>query len=91
MEENEFNPNWTSIPGDTIRDIVKEKHISYRVLRRELNLSHKEFRGLLWNGKTRITLGIARKLNELLGGSIEFWMMRDFNYWKKFNELKNIE
>src|SRR5690606_28637993 len=34
----------------------------------------------LIQGRSAITLSLARKLHETVGGSIEFWMARDFRY-----------
>jgi plasmid maintenance system antidote protein VapI len=77
---NEYNPDVVSIPGDSIREIVKEKGISYKRLRKDLQLSRKQFYHLLWGGTLRITTEIAKGLETFVGGTKEFWISRDKNY-----------
>lgn len=80
---NEYSPDVVSIPGDTIREIIKEKRISYKTLRKNLQISRKQFHQLLWSGTLRITPEIAEKLEQSIGGTKEFWINRDKNYLDK--------
>lgn len=74
-----FQPDWVSAPGDTIRDALHERGISYADFRRTLGVSSGEVGDLL-SGVKPITIGLARRLNETIGGSVEFWMQRDHQY-----------
>lgn len=74
-----FKPNWASPPGNTIKDILVEEEMSKEDFAEEMNLSIDQAVGLL-NGEKRITLAIARRLNFVLGASVEFWMARDLQY-----------
>ena len=72
-----FQPDWASPPGATIESILREKGISKRRFCQDAELSAEEVERLL-GGRVRITIRLARKLSEVLGSSVEFWMNRDF-------------
>jgi plasmid maintenance system antidote protein VapI len=76
---SEFLPQWTSPPGQTIADLLQIKGISRDDLARLLKESPTEIDGLL-QGRVSITLGLARRLQAELGGSVAFWMTRDRQY-----------
>lgn len=75
----EFQPNWTSPPGDTIRSILEERGKSEMDLLPEIGCSREELENLL-QGRMTISIGLARRLSATLGSSVEFWMSRDFQY-----------
>jgi len=74
-----FCPNWASAPGDTIADILRERNLSMDEFARRVGQTKEEVVELL-NGRFAITIGLARQLEHVLGGSVEFWMARDFQY-----------
>jgi plasmid maintenance system antidote protein VapI/Zn-dependent peptidase ImmA (M78 family) len=74
-----FQPTWVSAPGETIADILKERNITKSVFAQEMELSE-QMVGTLLQGESEITINLARRLEKFLGGSIEFWMLRDHNY-----------
>lgn len=74
-----FRPEWASAPGETILDILQERDISHSSLACSLGESIEQLDDLL-EGHRSITLGLAKRLNETLGGSVEFWMQRDHQY-----------
>jgi HTH-type transcriptional regulator/antitoxin HigA len=74
-----FSPNWVSAPGDTIADILRERNLSVADLAHHMGDSPEQVTDLL-QGRASITLGIARRLEAVLGASVEFWMARDFQY-----------
>ncbi len=78
-QSTEFSPDWASAPGDTMLDILHERNLSLIEFahRMEDTLEHATD---LIQGRATITIGIARRLEQLLGGSVEFWMSRDFQY-----------
>lgn len=75
----EFRPDWVSAPGDTIADILRERGLSEADLAKRLGLDHDTVSDLL-QGRATVTIAIARRLEKVLGSSVEFWMSRDFQY-----------
>jgi len=72
-------PQWTSPPGKTIADAMSARRLSSSQLAQALNESKKFVEGLL-EGRVRITLGLAKKLQDAVGYSAAFWMTRDQQY-----------
>ena len=79
MADSEFHPNWASAPGDTIVDILRERKLSENEFARRIEYELEDVKDLL-QGRAAITLATARRLEQVLGGSVEFWMARDFQY-----------
>lgn len=75
----EFHPNWSSAPGDTISDVLAERNLSVAEFAQQLGDTRENTTDLL-QGRATITIGIARRLERVLGASVEFWMSRDFQY-----------
>jgi plasmid maintenance system antidote protein VapI/Zn-dependent peptidase ImmA (M78 family) len=75
----EFKPDWTSAPGDTITDILREQGLTDIEFARRIGHTLEDTKNLL-QGRTTITIGIARQLERVLGASVEFWISRDFQY-----------
>jgi plasmid maintenance system antidote protein VapI len=78
-ETDEFLPQWTSPPGHTIRDLMSTRQISPSDLAGLLEEPLSFVEGLL-EGREAITLRLARRLEETVGGSAAFWMTRDRQY-----------
>lgn len=76
---HEFCPDWASAPGSTIADILTEREISVAEFAERMGNTPAQARELL-EGRAAITIGIARRLEQVLGASVEFWMSRDFQY-----------
>jgi plasmid maintenance system antidote protein VapI len=74
-----FSPDWASPPGETIADILRERDIPIDEFAERIGQTTTEVKELL-EGRLTITIGLARQLERVLGGSIEFWMARDFRY-----------
>lgn len=72
-------PQWTSPPGKTIADVMSSRRLSSSHLAQALNESKNFVDGLL-EGRERITLGLAKKLQNVVGYSAAFWMTRDQQY-----------
>lgn len=83
----EFRPNWASAPGDTISDILRERNLTESEFARQLGRPLEDARNLL-QGRSTITLAIARRLERALGSSVEFWMARDFQYRESVARLR---
>ena len=91
MDSNRgFQPNWISAPGDTIRDLLQERNISEARFSGLLGLTPEVTHALL-QGRSTITIGIARQLESVLGASVSYWMSRDFQYRQDSNRLREEE
>lgn len=85
-----FNPNWASMPGDTIADILSQKNLSLVDFSRMMHSNVNEVKELL-HGFISIDETIAAKLQVALGGSIEYWLNREQFYRHSIERLKEIE
>ena len=81
-----FHPDWASAPGDTITDILSERGISVAELAHLMGRTLVDTRHLL-EGRAAITIAIARRLEQVLGASVEFWMSRDYQYRQDISRL----
>jgi len=88
--QNDFNPNWASTPGDTIADILNEKKLSISDFSKMMNSSISEVNNLL-HGYILINESIAQKLNKCIGGSTDFWLRRESQYRSDIERLKGVE
>ncbi len=86
----EFSPDWVSAPGDTIADILRERHVTESEFAKEIGQTIEYVRDLL-RGHATITIGVARSLEKVLGASVEFWMSRDFQYRDDIARLNPID
>ena len=85
-----FRPDWASSPGETIADILQERALTDEELAHELGVGLDEVRNLI-EGRATITLATARVLERFLGGSVEFWMSRDFQYRSDAGRLSQTD
>lgn len=83
----EFAPNWTSAPGDTIKDILSARNISFADFAKEMEYSLEESLDII-EGRATMTLASARRLSSVLGASVEFWMTRDLQYRQGIAKIK---
>lgn len=90
MSELQFKPNWASPPGDTISEILDEKGLSIIEFGERIGMSTAKVADLL-QGRSTITLSLARKLEGILGPKREFWMSRDFQYREDADSLNKRE
>jgi len=89
MASAAFSPDWASAPGDTIADILRERGISIPEFGVQIGCTPEHVEDLL-QGRAAITIAIARRLSEALGGSVEFWMSRDFQYREDVARLEAL-
>ncbi len=87
---DEFRPDWVSAPGDTIVDILRQRHLSVGEFASMMSLSSDDTDHLL-SGRSSVTMMVARKLVEVVGASIEFWMHRDFLYRQDIERVFGTE
>lgn len=81
-DRGNFNPDWYSPPGVTIRRVLCDLDIGIDDFAKSIEWSENETAELL-DGRRTITLSLARKLKDVLGASTEFWITRDYNYRKQ--------
>lgn len=86
-KKREFSPDWTSPPGNTISDLLKERAWNQRELSKRLGLSPKLVSQLI-EGKIALTENIAERLAATLGSTISFWMNRENGYRASLAKLK---
>jgi HTH-type transcriptional regulator/antitoxin HigA len=86
-ERSDFQPNWISPPGDTINDLLRERGIPLTEFADRMGQTVERVTDLL-QGRSTITIRVARRLEEVLGASIEFWMSRDFHYREDVTRLR---
>lgn len=85
-----FEPDWASAPGETVGDILRERGLSASELADRLEKPVEQIEALL-EGRTSFTIELARRLEEVLGGSVEFWMARDYQYREDVARLRSDE
>ena len=74
-----FAPDWSSPPGDTIKELMREQGHTLTTLYYSLGIATIDIVGLL-SGKVPINLELAVALDRVFGGTPEFWMRREANY-----------
>lgn len=75
----EFQPNWASAPGNTIKEVIVNKKISISALASEMQTTS-YFINELISGQSKISPAIAENLSKFLGASPEFWLKREEQY-----------
>lgn len=85
-----FTPDWVSPPGDTIADILAERHLSVPEFAVRIGQTVEDANDLL-EGRSTITIRTARALEEVLGASVQFWMARDFRYRDDIKRLRSAD
>ncbi|MBI3365989.1 MAG: ImmA/IrrE family metallo-endopeptidase [Ignavibacteriae bacterium] len=85
--KKQFQPNWASAPGDTIADILEERKLSVIEFAEHMSQTIEDANDLL-QGRATITMAVARRLERVLGASVEFWMSRDFQYREDISKLR---
>ena len=86
-EYTDFRPDWVSAPGETITDILEEKHLSRAEFAQNIGFAIKDADDLLRGGLT-ITTQVAQRLEAVLGASAAFWMSRESQYREDLARLE---
>lgn len=84
---NTFEPNWVSVPGDTISNVLKDKGISLKDFAYSIDKSER-FVSSLIRGHENITEDLALTLEDVLGASAEFWLNRQNQYTQDLQRLQ---
>ena len=78
-EKTTFNPEWVSVPGETIEDLLEERGWSKKDFATRMGLTPKHV-GDLTMGRVQITADVAERLSRTLGSTPTFWLTRDAQY-----------
>jgi HTH-type transcriptional regulator / antitoxin HigA len=78
----QFSPDWISVPGETIADLMQEQQWTHADLAERLGYSSKQLNQLL-SGQMPIAQETALKLENTLGSSSNFWLNREAQYRAK--------
>src|SRR5437763_1088723 len=78
-EEEDFQPDWVSPPGETIAEILEQRNLSPARFAERVGRTSEEVKKLI-NGAEKITIETAGKLESVLGASAAFWMIRESQY-----------
>jgi len=78
-EKSAFKPDWISPPGETMADILESQGCSAEEFAQRMGFSLKQVNELL-TGRATISPETALKLELVLGGSADFWMIREAQY-----------
>lgn len=74
-----FLPRWASSPGETLRDVLRERRMSNFDLAGRIGLPPTTVEELL-DGRYCITDELARALAETVGATAGFWLAREAQY-----------
>jgi HTH-type transcriptional regulator / antitoxin HigA len=74
-----FTPDWVSPPGDTIADLLEERDWTQTQLAEQLGYTEAQARQLI-DGEIAISEEIARKLVEIFGSTVDFWLRLEAIY-----------
>lgn len=85
-QEQAFNPDWVSPPGDTIVDMMEERDWNQVELARRLGFSTKHLNQLI-KGKASLTDDTALRLERVLGSTANFWLNREAKYRERLARL----
>lgn len=83
----DFKPNWASLPGNTIAEILHERKISLESFADDMRTSISSVNDLI-HGHIQISKNIATKLETALGSTAEFWLQRESQYREALERLK---
>lgn len=78
-QEDVFEPDWYSPPGDTIKHCMQRKKMSREDFALQMEMSEEAVSQLL-SGDGPITLQVADKLAKVIGSTSDFWCRRESNY-----------
>ena len=82
-----FNPDWASPPGDTIKDVLDARRMTISDLAEQTGSTSDAIEKLI-EGRSTITIALARRLAQALGCSSDFWMSRDYQYRRQAAKLR---
>lgn len=85
MTQKNFNPDWISPTGDTIQDILDERGWDTDEFSRRMEIDIKFAENII-NGYQPIDIDMSCRLQNVLGGTVMFWVNREKNYRQRLQE-----
>src|SRR5262249_8342188 len=79
MAEAPFQPDWFSKPGDTLLALMEQREITSEALSQRMGYNASVVQGVL-NGSTAIDDNLAKALARVVGGTADFWKVRQERY-----------
>lgn len=76
-----FNPDYAVPPGETLKEVLEDRKISFPELAKRCGLSFATLAGIL-SGSTAINQDIAARFEKALGTPASFWIRREEVYRK---------
>lgn len=90
-DQQDFQPDWVSAPGETIADALHERGLPPSVFAGNIGYDAEQFNELL-HGRIELSPEIARLLEAHLGASRGFWLNREAHYRSDLARLdKEVE
>lgn len=74
-----FAPDWASPPGETLRDVMRERGLPVEEVARQAGIRIDELE-LLLTGEAEVTLAVAKGLAAAVGSTAQFWVNRECQY-----------
>ncbi len=74
-----FEPDWVSIPGETIEDLLEERDWTQAELAERTSFTRKHVNDLV-KGRASITADTALRLEAVFGAPADFWLRREALY-----------
>jgi Zn-dependent peptidase ImmA (M78 family)/plasmid maintenance system antidote protein VapI len=88
MNNNAFEPDWFSRPGDTLVALMEQKELTCDALASKLSCQPNVVRGLI-SGTVPIDGAMATSLAKIVGGSEAFWLKRQSSYQASLDRVAN--
>lgn len=82
---NEYNPNNPSHPGETLLELLQDKKMTQEQLSQKTSIPLSTINGII-DGEEGITISIAEQLAYTLVTSAKFWINMQNNYNKSLNK-----
>jgi HTH-type transcriptional regulator / antitoxin HigA len=89
-DNDQFNPDWISPPGDTIGELIEELGWKQTDLAKRMGTTP-QFINDLVKGRVPISTEIAERLSRVLGSTPNFWLVRDAQYQAGLERKEAIE
>jgi plasmid maintenance system antidote protein VapI len=86
-DRSTFRPDWVSAPGQTIADLLEERHLSANDLATTIGLSRGDTTALI-EGRLLLTDAIASRLEAAFGVPTRFWIARESTFRSELTRLQ---
>lgn len=84
--QEEFNPDWASPPGDSIADVINERGWTQDQAANQLGVSKKQLNRLI-RAEVELNNEMAIRLAKVLGSTEQFWLRREAQYRQQLARL----